>query len=432
MSTTAASPKASAPVPHSFKDFLGQFGPGIIVVLTWLGAGDVVDMGVAGSNYGYSLLWVLVIAVFMRFILVSAIGRYQLCNQHGESVLDGLVRLHRWYAPILFVGAIVMGHVYESYMTVGVGEVVRNMTGLGDTWMWAILFNAIAFVLVLQGEYKPLEWVFKFFLAVLSISFLGSAIWVGFNAAEVLAGLYRFEMPGQQGNFNPVMVAMAMIGAVGGSFMNLVYPYFLEEKGWRGPQYRRVQVYDLLLGVVVMILLNLSVWILGAELLYPDKHIADLDDLPNLLSTVLGPGGRILFYLGIFSAVFTSVVGHAAGLAALGSHAWLRWQTGERVTTDYRRHPMYRRIAIWCLVSPLIWTIPGMPDFVTLTLAANSGQVVLLPLLAGGIWCITANARFIGAKHKNRWWENAVMALLFALAIYGAYHAGEILLNSML
>jgi len=193
-----------------------------------------------------------------------------------------------------------------------------------------------------------------------------------------------------------------------------------------------VQVYDLLLGVVVMILLNLSVWILGAELLFPDRHIADLDDLPNLLSTVLGPGGRILFYLGIFSAVFTSVVGHAAGLAALGSHAYLRWQTGERVTTDYRRHPMYRRIAIWCLVSPLIWTIPGMPDFVTLTLAANSGQVVLLPLLAGGIWCITANARFIGAKHKNRWWENAVMALLFALAIYGAYHAGEILLNSML
>jgi pyruvate/2-oxoacid:ferredoxin oxidoreductase beta subunit len=179
MSTTAPSTKASPPVPHSFKDFVGAFGPGIIVVLTWLGAGDVVDMGVAGSNYGYSLLWVLVIAVFMRFILVSAIGRYQLCNQHGESVLDGLVRLHRWYAPILFVGAIVMGHVYESYMTVGVGEVVRNMTGLGETWMWAIVFNAVAFILVLQGEYKPLEWVFKFFLAVLSISFLGSAIWVG-------------------------------------------------------------------------------------------------------------------------------------------------------------------------------------------------------------------------------------------------------------
>ncbi|MFN8002822.1 MAG: Nramp family divalent metal transporter [Acidobacteriota bacterium] len=115
------------PVPHSFFEYLRSFGPGIVIVLTWLGAGDVVDMGVAGANYGYSLMWVLVVAVLMRFLFVSLIARYQLCNQHGESVLDGLARLHRGYAPILFVAAIVMGHVYESYMTVGAGEVCRNL-----------------------------------------------------------------------------------------------------------------------------------------------------------------------------------------------------------------------------------------------------------------------------------------------------------------
>jgi Mn2+/Fe2+ NRAMP family transporter len=204
--------------------------------------------------------------------------------------------------------------------------------------------------------------------------------------------------------------------------MNLVYPYFLEEKGWRGPQYRRVQVYDLLLGVVVMIVLNLAVWILGAELLYPDKHIRELDDLPDLLSTVLGPGGRLLFYLGVFAAVFTSVVGHAAGLGALGSHAWLRWRTGAPVAAaQYRSHSMHRWIIVWCLVSPLVWTLPGMPDFVTLTLAANGGQVVLLPLLAGGLWWITASSRYIGPTHRNRWWENLVFGLLFVLAVYGAF-----------
>ena len=432
MTNPSTSQTPAPPVPRSFTDFLKAFGPGIIVVLTWLGAGDVVDMGVAGSNYGYSLLWVLVVAIFMRFLLVSLIGRYQLCNQHGETVLDGLVRLHHWYAPVLFIGAIVMGHVYESYMTVGVGEICRNLFGVGETWIWAIVCNAIAFVIA-RRAYKPLEWMFKFFLAVLSISFIGSAVWVGFSAVDVVQGLFRMEMPGQQqGPFQAITVALAMIGAVGGSFMNLVYPYFLDEKGWRGPQYRRVQVYDLLLGVVVMIILNLAVWILGAELLYPDKHIADLDDLPNLLSTVLGPGGRVLFYLGVFAAVFTSVVGHAVGLAALGSHAYLRWRTDTRPTpAEYRAHPMHGRIIIWCLVSPLIWTIPGMPDFVTLTLAANGGQVVLLPLLAGGLWCITASSKYIGAEHRTKWWENAVLALLFLLAIYGAFHSLNMIVNAI-
>ncbi len=355
-------------------------------MLTWLGAGDVVDMGVAGSNYGYSLMWVLVVAILLRFLLVSLIARYQLCNPHGEGVLDGLARVHPWYAPVLFVATIVMGHVYESYMTVGSGEVCRNLFGFGATWQWALVCNGVALALVFNPSYERLEWVFKIFLALLSVSFVGSALWVGFDPLNVAKGLVRIEMPDKRGSFDPLLVAVAMIGAVGGSLMNLAYPYFLDAKGWRGPQYRRVQFYDFLLAITAMIVLNLAVWVLGAELLYPDKHIKELDDLPRLLSGVLGEGGRVLFYLGIFAAIYTSVLGHAAGLAYMGSHAWLRWKAGSGpIVADYRTHPLYKVIAVWCLVSPLIWTIPGMPDFITLTLVANSAQVVLLPLLAGGL-----------------------------------------------
>lgn len=411
-------------MPRSFIEYVRSFGPGVIIVLTWLGAGDVVDMGVAGSNYGYSLLWVLVVAVFMRFLFVSLIARYQLCNQHGEGVLDGLARLHPWYAPLLCIAAFAMGHVYESYMTVGAGESCRNLFGFGQTWQWAIACNGVAMMIVFRPSYERLELIFKVFLAVLAISFVGSAVWVGFNPADMVQGLFRMEMPGHQGKFNPLLVAGAMIGAVGGSLMNLAYPYFLEAKGWRGPQYRRVQSYDFLLAMVVMLVLNLAVWILGAELLYPDKQIKVLDDLPSLLSEVLGKGGRALFYLGIFAAVYTSIIGHAVGLASLGTHAWLRWQAGSgKISTEYRNHPLYRRIVLWCLVSPLVWTIPGMPDFVTLTLVANSGQVVLLPILAGGLWWITASAKHIGEAYRNRWWENGVMALLFCLAIFGAINS---------
>jgi hypothetical protein len=173
-----------------------------------------------------------------------------------------------------------------------------------------------------------------------------------------------------------------------------------------------------------MILLNLAIWTLGAELLYPDKQIKELDDLPRLLSDLHGEGGRWLFYLGIFSAIYTSILGHAMGLAYLGSHAWLRWQAkSDPIRIPYQKHPLYRWIIVWCLVSPLVWTIPGMPDFITLTLVANSGQVVLLPVLAGGLWWITASSRHIGREFRNRWWENLVMALLFALAIYGAINS---------
>jgi Mn2+/Fe2+ NRAMP family transporter len=282
----------------------------------------------------------------------------------------------------------------------------------------------VAFYLVFGPGYRALEYVFFFFLAVLSVSFLGSAIWVGFDPANLLRGLVRVEMPGQHGAYDPWRVALAMIGAVAGSLMNLVYPYFLAAKGWRGPAYRRVQMYDFALGIVMMLLLNLAVWVLGAELLHPDRHIETLEDLPNLLSGFLGEAGRLLFYAGVFAAVYTSIIGHAAGLGRLGTHAWLRWRrSAAGADADYRHHPCYRWIAIVCLVTPLVWTMPGMPGFVALTLAANSAQVVLLPLLAGGLWWITASPRLIGPEHCNRWWENVVMGLLVSLAGYFAVRA---------
>lgn len=428
--TTTRTASPAAPVPRTFLEYIRSFGPGIVIVLTWLGAGDVVDMATAGSNYGYSLLWVFVIAVAMRFLFVSAIARYQLCNQHGEGVLDGLVRLHPAYAPILFVAAIVMGHVYGSYMTRGIGEVSRNVFGFGALWQWALAWNALALYLVFRPSFRALERVFLFFLAVLSISFLGSAVWVGFDPREVVAGLVRVEMPGTHGVYNPWRVALAMVGAVGGSLMNLVYPYFLDAKGWRGPQYRRVQFYDFLLGIAAMLVLNLAVWVLGAELLYPDRHIEHLEDLPTLLSNVVGASGRLLFYAGIFSAIYTSIIGHAAGLGSLGAHAWLHMRVGKvPAGTDFRRHPCYVWIAVSCLIPPLVWTMPGAPGFVPLTLAANGGQVALLPLLAGGLWWITASSRLIGREYRNRWWENVVMALLFSLAAYFAFQAVKDLLG---
>jgi Mn2+/Fe2+ NRAMP family transporter len=412
------------PVPHSFLEYVRSFGPGIVIVLTWLGAGDVVDMAAAGANYGYSLLWVFVVAILFRFQFVSLIARYQLCNQHGEGVLDGLVRLNRFYAPVLFVASVVMGHVYGSYMVRGVAEVSRNVLGFGPLWLWGALWNGLAFFLVFGSSFRRLELLFFFFLAVLSASFIGSAAWVGFDLAEVSRGLVRVEMPGQKGAYDPWQVALAMIGAVGGSLMNLVYPYFLNAKGWRGPRYRRVQMYDFVLGMLAMLVLNLSVWVLGAELLYPDRHVEHLEDLPNLLSTVVGKGGWLLFYAGIFAAIYTSIIGHAAGLGRLGTHAWLRWQTPSGpIQDDYRHHACFRWIAVSCLVTPLVWTLPGMPGFVALTLAANSAQVILLPMLAGGLWWITASGRLIGEEHRNRWWENAVMSLLFAFALYFAFRA---------
>jgi Mn2+/Fe2+ NRAMP family transporter len=411
-----------APIPVSFREYLRSFGPGIVVVLTWLGAGDVVGAGVSGGNYGYALMWAMLLALIMRFLFVSLIAKYQLCNQHGESVLDGLARLHPLYAPGLAIAAVVMGHLLGSFMVVGTGELSVRLFELGQKWQWSLLWSGVAAAFVFHPVYARVEVAFKVMLALLAVSFIGSAIWVGPSFTGIMKGTFAFELPQDEGKFGSLLVAISMLGAVGGSLMNLAYPYFIDQKGWRGPQYRKVQTYDFLLAIAVMIVLNLAVWTLGAELIFgTGKTINDVADLTALLAEPLGPAGRWLFLVGVFAAVFTSLIGMALIVASLASHGYLRWKAGAApLSSDYRIHPIYRAVVLWSLISPLVWTLPGMPDFVTLTIVANSLQVVLVPFLAGGLWWITASARYIGEEYKNKWWENVVMALLFAMAIWGA------------
>ena len=73
-------------------------GPGIIAVLSWLGAGDLITSSVAGANYGYAMMWVLAVSLLLRFLIVNIIARFQLCNNKGMSILEGYAQLHPVFA----------------------------------------------------------------------------------------------------------------------------------------------------------------------------------------------------------------------------------------------------------------------------------------------------------------------------------------------
>lgn len=416
-----------AHVPTTFLEYLKSFGPGLVAVLTWLGSGDIVSAGVSGGNYGYALTWAMIFALLMRYFFVSTIAKYQLCNPRGEAVLDGLTRLHPLYPPFLLVAVLGWGHLGGTVFVAGLGETSVALSGVGNSRIWAVVWVVLGLLVVFRPLYNLVEALFKVFLVLLSVSLCGTAIWVGADLGHMLEGTLTFRIPEQQGPFGATLVAMSMVGAVGGSLMNLVYPYFLEAKGWNGPQYRRLQTYDFALAVAAMIIFNLAVWTLGAELLFATgQEVQDLDDLTRLLASVLGESGRWLFLLGVFAAVYTSLLGQALGLGLLGSHAVDLWRKRPRPSPSARSaHPVYTFIAVWSLVSPLVWVFAGELDFVGLTLFSNTLLVLLIPLIAGGLWWITADARFIGEEHRNRWWENALMALLFGLAIWGTWAAGR-------
>lgn len=420
-------PRTPPTVPATFWQYVGSMGPGLIVALTWLGAGDLVDSAVAGGNYGYSLMWAMVIALFVRFVFVSIIAKYQLCNQHGESVMAGLKRLHPWMPVFVGCVAVFFGHFYGSYMIKGLGETSKNLLGFGAPWAWSVFWVTVAAALIFRGAYRRLEVIFYGFLIMLSSSLIGVALWSGPDPVAAAKGAFLFAIPEQSGSFGAILIITSLIGAVGGSIANLLYPYFIQQKGWQGPRFRRVQLYDLAFGTGVIVIINLSVWTIGAELLHPrGMTVESLQDLAGLLTVALGSLGGPIFYLGVFAALYTSALGGAVGFGYLLTDI-VRLVREKQVTQaapiDVGSSRVYRVVVAWCLFSPLIWCLPGSPDFITLTIVANAASVVVLPILAGSLWCLTARSTFIGTDYQNKWWENTVLAGLFLLSIWGAYQS---------
>ena len=409
-------------------------GPGIVVVLTWLGAGDLVDASVAGGLYGYALMWVLALALLVRWLFVSLIARYHLCNERRESVMQGLGRLSPLFPPFIFLSTLLLSHVIGIYMYLGLSEACAALAGGGPAWAWSLGWATLFYFLLARPVFRRVEQVFLVFLALLSVSLIGAAAWSRPDPLAILRGTIGFALPEQQGAFEAHVVAVSLVGAVAGSLANLMYPYFLREKGWNSPEYLRVQKYDLALGILVIIILDLAVWVLGAEVLHGnpavDPHNLGMTDIARVLDG-LGHAGFVLFYLGVFGAVGSSIVGNALAYSSMAVHAFLLWRRHPEAETAYRTHPGYRRMVVWCLFSPIVWVLTGRGDFVPLTVLVNAFQVLLLPLLAMGLWRLTASPGFIGERYRNTVAQNAGMAVFVLVALLGAAGSAQSLLGAL-
>eukprot|EP01052_Picozoa_sp_SAG31_P025327 SAG31_NODE_2213_length_6174_cov_4.236214_6_plen_158_part_00 len=144
------------------------------------------------------------------------------------------------------------------------------------------------------------------------------------------------------------------------------------------------------------------------------------------MTQTLGAFGGPLFYLGALAALLSSVIGNAAGYGELLSefHRVLWPHDNDEFAGAASQNNLakfrFRVWVMWVLLPPLIWSAPGAPGFVTLTVIVNAANVVALPFLTLSVWLLTSSKRLIGGAHVNRWWEHGILCGLFVLALWAA------------
>ena len=69
---TNVTESAAREAPSSWGQKLRLVGPGIVIAVTGVGAGDMISSLVAGADFGTILIWAIVVGALLKFALTRA------------------------------------------------------------------------------------------------------------------------------------------------------------------------------------------------------------------------------------------------------------------------------------------------------------------------------------------------------------------------
>jgi len=404
------------------------FGPGLVFFLAAVGAQDLVSNAAAGANYGYSLLWSLVLLAVARYVILEASGRYVLVT--GETILAGYARAGRWVTWLLFVFIILKRHLANLYHLLFLGVAAHLLAPLPtphSQTVWSLVFWIIGFALMYWGRYGAIEKCAKPMALVLGGALLVVAAVARPDVGEAARGLVIPSLPQGQGFYSFFLILMALTGAGAGSVNNLKYAAFVREKGWLGPADLGKHRRNVVLSVVAILVMAALVQVVAATTLQPAGIVLrSAEDLALMFSQTLGQAGKTAFALGLWAAVFTTYLGANTGYSLMISDIYHnvlrpRRSAGEEPAgaVSPGHQPAYRWSLIWFCVSPLYVLLTNWKP-VWLALISAAAQVLLLPVVVLVLMRLTNDTKLMGS-YTNGWLVNLVMAVVALASIYLTY-----------
>ncbi len=409
---------------------LRGFGPGLVLAMTFLGTGDLISASVSGANYGYALMWTLIVALSARYVIISAIAKYKLQNRFGDqSLMAGYRRVWSGFPVFFAITMLLYGVIVQSAFlragTVGLYELFGRPGGeWGHFWFGVPIVIATAVALTRGSAFHLLEWSARIASIVIIGSFVYALVRIGHVDWVALMKGLTFDVPPDNGPFDALFIAVATIGTIGGSAANLLYPYFMAERGWNKPHHRTVQQLDLASGMLPLLLINLLIWIVAAETLRgTGVTVSNEEGLAHMMTLAVGPAGPALLWIAFALKAVTSFPAQAHGFARLmfdGVHLGTRRGASYDVV---ERDPWFRRVMVaFFIVAPLAITLPDAPDLVHISVFGTSVVTALtLPPILLGVIRLTSTRRYMLDQHVNRWWQTAILVVIAAIGMWSVY-----------
>ena len=396
------------------KNIFKNIGPGTLIAAAFIGPGTVTVCTIAGVQFGFTLLWTMVLSIIATIVLQEMAARLGLVSGRGlaENVKKEIRSpIIRAVALVLILSAILVGNAaYEA------GNISGGVLGLQTIFskanfsiydmnvnLWSWLIGAIAFVLLYIGNYKIIERSLISLVVIMSLSFLITAILTKPDMLAVVKGMFVPSFPKEGW-----LTIMALVGTTVVPYNLFLHASLVQEK-WQGVGSLKAARKDVYISIALGGVVSMAIIVCAAAI--QTTQVSNASDLAKGLEPLFGIYSKYFLSLGLFAAGITSAITAplAAAYVAKGCFAWDKGLKGRK----------FRLVWILILFLGVLFSSIGFKP-IEIIKFAQVANGLLLPIIAGFLLWIVNKQTVLGS-YKNSKLQNFLgFLILIATIVLGA------------
>ena len=301
-------------------DFFRYIGPGLLVTVGFIDPGNWASNFAAGSQFGYSLLWVVTLSTIMLIILQHNVAHLGIAT--GLCLSEAATRYApRWVSRPILASAVVASISTSLAEILGGAIALEMLFDIPIAW-GAVLTTAVVLIMLFTNSYKRIERAIITFVSIIGLSFIYELFLVDIDWPSAMRGWVTPTFPD-----GSMIVIMSVLGAVimpHNLFLHSEVVQSLEyhKQGEKSIRSRlKYELFDTLFSMIVGWAINSAMILLAAAAFFGGGvPVEELQQAKELMTPLLGENAGNIFAAALLLAGVSSTVtsGMAAGSISAG------------------------------------------------------------------------------------------------------------------
>lgn len=301
-------------------DFFRYIGPGLLVTVGFIDPGNWASNFAAGSQFGYSLLWVVTLSTVMLIILQHNVAHLGIAT--GLCLSEAATRYApRWVSRPILASAVVASISTSLAEILGGAIALEMLFDIPIAW-GAVLTTAVVLIMLFTNSYKRIERAIITFVSIIGLSFIYELFLVDIDWPSAMRGWVTPTFPD-----GSMIVIMSVLGAVimpHNLFLHSEVVQSLEyhKQGEKSIRSRlKYELFDTLFSMIVGWAINSAMILLAAAAFFGGGvPVEELQQAKELMTPLLGENAGNIFAAALLLAGVSSTVtsGMAAGSISAG------------------------------------------------------------------------------------------------------------------